>query len=178
MASKEPSPQHIPTPAEFHKVIAERSDRWYSACLRITKDPDLAADAVQDALLNAWRKRHQFDHNAQLDTWIHRIAINAALQLLRKRKPDRWGPMPPDPADETSLPETEQTTRELERSLGTAMHELSEMEQVCFVLKHLEQWRLAEIADQLNVNVGTIKQALFRGVKKLRVGMADLRSTA
>jgi len=44
------------------------------------------------------------------------------------------------------------------------------------VLRHLEQWRLQEIANELNVKVDTVKQALFRGVKKLRVSMVDLRS--
>ncbi len=67
-----------PTQAEFHEAISNRSDRWYSACLKITRNPDMAADAVQDALLNAWNKRHQFEQTARLDTWIHRIAINSA----------------------------------------------------------------------------------------------------
>ncbi len=73
-----------PTQADFHAAISDRSDRWFSACLKITRNRDMAEDAVQDALLNAWNKRHQFDSSARLDTWIHRIAINAALQLLRK----------------------------------------------------------------------------------------------
>ena len=70
-----------PTEADFHQAISMRSGRWYSACLKITRDPDLAADAVQDGLLSAWHKRHQFGHGARLDTWIHRIAVNAALQF-------------------------------------------------------------------------------------------------
>ncbi len=168
----------VPTQAEFHQAIAERGDRWYSACLRITRDPDLAADAVQDALLNAWKKRRQFDRNARLDTWIHRIAVNAALQLLRKRRPERWAPLVEEQADESSMPDTLHSEHELGEDLGVAMNQLSEIEQLCFVLKHLEQWRLTEIADELNASIGTIKQALFRGVKKLRVGMADLRSTS
>ena len=45
-----------------------------------------------------------------------------------------------------------------------------------FALKHLEQWRLQEIADELNVKIDTVKQAIFRGVRKLRVSMVDLRS--
>ncbi|MFK8054303.1 MAG: RNA polymerase sigma factor [Woeseiaceae bacterium] len=167
-----------PTESEFHQVIAARSDRWYAACLKITRDPDLAADAVQDALLAAWKKRHSYQKDSTLDTWIHRIAVNAALQILRKRKPDRWLPMTIEQVSEDAGPATLQTHRELEANLGQALQPLSDIEQVCFVLKHLEQWRLAEIAEKLNVSVGTIKQALFRGVKKLRVGMADLRTSS
>jgi len=66
----------VPTQADFHEAISARSDRWYSACLKITRNPDMAADAVQDALLNAWNKRHQFEQTARLDTWIHRIAVS------------------------------------------------------------------------------------------------------
>ncbi|MEM8684879.1 MAG: sigma factor, partial [Pseudomonadota bacterium] len=65
-----------PSQADFHRAISERSDRWYAACLRITRNPDLAADAVQDALLSAWAKRDQFQQSSKLDTWIHRIAVN------------------------------------------------------------------------------------------------------
>ena len=56
------------------------------------------------------------------------------------------------------------------------MSHLSEIERVCFVLKHLEQWRLKEISQGIDASIGTIKQALFRALKRLRVSMADLRS--
>src|SRR4030095_17168864 len=74
-------------PDSFHAVLSERSVRWYNACLRITRDADLAADAVQDALLRAWDRRDEFRGESDLDTWIHRIALNAAIDLMRGRKP-------------------------------------------------------------------------------------------
>ncbi|MBT8078548.1 MAG: RNA polymerase sigma factor [Gammaproteobacteria bacterium] len=166
----------VPTQAEFHEVIATRADRWYSACLRITRDEGLAEDAVQDALLNAWNKRHQFDRGARLDTWIHRIAINAALQILRRKKPQSWEPLEHEIADDAARPEDAHSAEELGEQLADALCQLSDIERVCFVLKHLEQWRLKEIAEELGTNVGTIKQALFRALKKLRVSMASLRS--
>jgi RNA polymerase sigma-70 factor (ECF subfamily) len=165
-----------PTQAEFHEVIAARADRWYSACLRITRNPDLAADAVQDALLSAWNKRHQYERSARLDTWIHRIAVNAALMLIRKNKPAIWEPLESDVQDDRPTPDVVHAIEELSTDLAEALHRLTDIERVCFVLKHLEQWRLKEIAEELNSTVGTIKQALFRAVKKLRVSMADLRS--
>ena len=165
-----------PTQAEFHQVIADRADRWYSACLRITRNPDLAEDAVQDALLSAWYKRHQYERSARLDTWIHRIAVNAALQLLRKNRPATWEPLESDIRDDSTSPDEAHAGHELNADLTVALKRLSEIERVCFVLKHLEQWRLKEIANELNTSVGTIKQALFRAVKKLRLSMANLRS--
>ena len=166
----------VPTKAEFHDAIARRSSYWYAACLRITQNPALAEDAVQDALLNAWDKRRQFESSARLETWIHRIAINSALQLLRKHRPERTEPLDFEILDEGETPETAQADAELESSLEGSLQRLSDIERVCFVLKHLEQWRIREIADELGVNDGNVKQALFRGVRKLRQSMADLRT--
>ncbi len=164
-----------PTRAEFHEAIANRSDRWYAACLKITKNQALAEDAVQEALLSAWAKRHQFQHTARLDTWIHRIAVNAALQLLRKQRPGIFQPLEIEIADETGSPEAAQYERDLGNELETAFVGLSEIERVCFVLKHLEQWRLKEIAEEFDIKIDTVKQALFRAVKKLRIRMKTLQ---
>lgn len=170
--------RHPPTQAEFHEAISSRSDRWYSACLKITRNRDLAEDAVQDALLSAWNKRHQFDRSAKLDTWIHRIAINAALQLLRKDRPGVFEALETDVESPSPTPERMRADEELGQTLSTALSRLSEIERVCFVLKHLEQWRLAEIAHEINSNVGAVKQAIFRAVKKLRTHMSSLQREA
>lgn len=164
--------------ADFHQAIARRGDFWYSACLRITRNPELAADAVQDGLLNAWRNRQQFQQRAQIDTWIHRITVNAALTLVRARHPERWCELDSEPLAEHPEPDDLVASHAMNRNLNAALARLTEMERVCFVLKHLEQWKLHEIADELQVTVGTVKQAVFRGVAKLRLSMAGLRSTA
>lgn len=165
----------VPTQADFHEAIATRSDRWYSACLKITRNPDLAADAVQDGLLNAWNKRHQFQRTARLDTWIHSIAVNAALGLLRKSRPGVFEPLESDVESNTPRPERAWEEHELHSDLARKLAELSEIERVCFVLKHLEQWRAKEIAAELQLNEGQVKQAVFRAVKKLRVSMHSMK---
>jgi RNA polymerase sigma-70 factor (ECF subfamily) len=165
----------LPSQADFHAAISSRSDRWYSACLRITRSPELAEDAVQEALLSAWDKRHQFNHSARLETWIHRIAVNAALQLLRKNRPGMFEPLESEVLDPAETPEEAQRSRELDNELAAAFVHLSDTERVCFVLKHLEQWRLSEIADEFAINIGTVKQAIFRAVRKLRGHMSDLK---
>jgi len=165
-----------PTRAEFHDAIARRADRWYAACLKITRNQHLAEDAVQEALLAAWAKRHQFQQSARLETWIHRIAVNAALQLLRKNRSGAFESLDIEPADDGGSPEAALQQSELDHELTAAFDHLSELERVCFVLKHLEQWRLAEIAEQLDVRIDTVKQALVRAVKKLRVRMRMLQA--
>lgn len=166
----------VPTQAEFHEAISSRSDCWFSACLRITRNSDLAEDAVQEALLSAWDKRRQFRHGSSLETWIHRIAINAALQLMRKERPGRFAPLDPEMSDDGELPEDNVANRDAQAVLLSAFRHLSDIERVCFVLRHMEQWRLAEIAAELETNAGVVKQAIFRAVRKLREKMPDIRS--
>ena len=164
-----------PSQADFHRAITQRSDRWYSACLKITRNPDLAADAVQDALLNAWRKRDQFNRTSRLDTWIHRIAINAALSQLRKSRPGVFEALDGDVVDDSDSPEQTLQDHELESDLAASLARLTEVERVCFVLKHLEQWRVREISEEIDTNEGRVKQAVFRAVHKLRADMQHIQ---
>ncbi|HEX9391230.1 MAG TPA: sigma-70 family RNA polymerase sigma factor [Usitatibacteraceae bacterium] len=158
---------------EFHQVLSKRSGRWYNACLRITRDAQLAEDAVQDALLKAWGQRDKFRGAADLDTWIHRIALNAAIDLLRRRHPVADEEADPDlhAAPAQNSPEQHFTRQALNGDLSLAMQRLTAMERECFVLKHLEGWRLDEIADRQGSTVNNTKQALFRAVRKLRADM-------
>lgn len=135
----------------------------------------MAADAVQDALLNAWNKRHQFEQTARLDTWIHRIAINSALNQIRKSKPGVFEPLESDVESDFTTPHRAHEEFELESDLSRSLERLTDVERVCFTLKHLEQWRAKEIAVKLDLNEGQVKQAVFRAVKKLRVSMQDMQ---
>jgi RNA polymerase sigma-70 factor (ECF subfamily) len=160
-------------PDAFHAVLSERSGRWYNACLRITRDPELAADAVQDALLKAWDRRDDFRGEAALDSWIHRIALNAAIDLTRRRKTRAADEFDEDgfEAAPQASPESEYVLEELGKDLATAMQRLSMMERQVFLLKHIEGWRLDEIAESLQTNINNTKSILFRAIRKLRVDL-------
>ncbi|MEO8061162.1 MAG: RNA polymerase sigma factor [Pseudomonadota bacterium] len=160
-------------PDAFHSVLNERSGRWYNACLRITRDADLAADAVQDALLKAWHRRDEFRGEAALDSWIHRIALNAAIDLTRKRKRRAEEELEPDAfeAPPAESPDGEYVHESLNRDLTVAMQRLSTMERQAFLLKHIEGWPLSEIAESLQTNINNVKSVLFRGVRKLRTDL-------
>jgi RNA polymerase sigma-70 factor (ECF subfamily) len=160
-------------PDAFHAVLSKRSVRWYNACLRITRDADLAADAVQEALLKAWDHRDEFRGEAALDSWIHRIAVNAALDLLRKRKRRAEEELEDDSfeAPPSSAAETEQVQQAFDKDLTVAMQRLSSKERQIFLLKHVEGWRLDEIAESMQMPLGSVKNSLFRAVRKLRVDL-------
>jgi len=160
-------------PDAFHTVLNERSGRWYNACLRITRDADLAADAVQEALLKAWDRRDDFRGEAALDSWIHRIAVNAAIDLTRRRKTRAENEFDDDSfeAAPSASPDSEYVLDALGKDLAVAMQRLSTTERQTFVLKHIEGWRLEEIAESLHTNVNNTKSTLFRAIRKLRVDL-------
>ena len=160
-------------PDTFQTVLNERGPRWYNACLRITRDAELAADAVQDALLKAWARREEFRGDAALDSWIHRIALNAAIDLTRRRKTRAEDELDEEgfEAPPASGPESDYSREALGKDLSLAMRRLSAMEQQVFLLKHIEGWRLDEIAESMQTNIPGVKHALFRAVRKLRVDL-------
>jgi RNA polymerase sigma-70 factor, ECF subfamily len=161
----------------FHVVLNAKSGRWYNSCLRITHDVQLAEDAVQEALLKAWGQRGTFRGEADLDTWIHRIALNAAIDIMRRTHPTADEPHDFDqhPDGDENSPEATYTSHALGKDMVLAMEKLTLIERECFVLKHLEGWRLDEIAKRQNTNVNNTKQTLFRAVKKLRADLNEWR---
>ena len=160
-------------PDAFQTLINERSGRWYNACLRITRDKDLAADAVQEALLKAWHRRDDFRGEAALDSWIHRIALNSAIDLIRRRKTRAEDELDLDGAftEASAAPDSEYVQQALEKDLTVAMQRLSMKERQTFLLKHIEGWRLDEIAESLQTSTNNVKSILFRAIRKLRVDL-------
>jgi RNA polymerase sigma-70 factor (ECF subfamily) len=152
----------------FDALIANRGARWFGACLRITRRAALAEEAVQEALLKAWRHRDAYRGEAELDTWIHRIAVNTAIDLIRRERLDWTDELP----DEAAPPAH---SAALAKDLDAALQHLSALERLAFVLKHCEDWSLAEISTHLGCSIDSVKQALFRGVRKLRAALAEWR---
>lgn len=149
----------------FGELFRRHKDRMWAVALRTTRDPELAADAVQDGFLNAFRRAGSFRGDAAVTTWLHRIVVNACLDRLRRVKPtvdlDDY-----DPAD------TRDHHRSVEVRLDVreALERLPEGQRLALILVDMHGLSVAEAAEVLDVAAGTIKSRCARG----RAAMAEL----
>ncbi|HWM89671.1 MAG TPA: RNA polymerase sigma factor [Thermoanaerobaculia bacterium] len=158
----------------FRKLVERHSARVFRLSWRITGDEASAEDAVQETFFRAYRSLHRFDARARFGTWLHRIAVNTAIEIMRKsRRTPLEAPLgghqepEPLPSPEPG-PERDALSQEVQRSVRTALAELSPMERTAFVLRHFEGRPIAEICRQLGLRESAGKQAIFRAVRKLR----------
>ncbi|HKI01607.1 MAG TPA: sigma-70 family RNA polymerase sigma factor [Thermoanaerobaculia bacterium] len=153
----------------FRELVESYSPKLFRLAYRITGDEQTAEDAVQETFLRAYRSLGRFDARSQFGTWLHRIAVNTALELVRKqqRHPARHEEAEPLPSLDPG-PDRIALSLEMERAVRAALDDLSPMERTAFVLRHFEERSIAEICDQLGLGVSAGKQAVFRAVKKLR----------
>ncbi len=158
----------------FRRLVEAHAGALFRVCARITLDRAIAEDAVQEALFNAWRHLRDFDGRAAFPTWLHRIAVNAALEQLRRRgRGDLLASTgeeddPLDRADACAGPERHAHSAEIRRDVEAELARMSVLERTAFVLRHHEGRSLEEISVALDLNVGACKQAIFRAVRKLR----------
>ncbi|MEZ5462712.1 RNA polymerase sigma factor [Dokdonella sp.] len=169
--------------AAFRRLVEPHTRPLYGLCARITRDSALAEDAVQEALFNAWRHLPGFDGRAGFRTWLHRIAVNAALEQLRKRGRHRQESDTADCDDDFLEAHVDESSGPDRRAIGAEIHQqterqlerMSAIERTAFVMRHNEGQSLEEIAHVLSMNTNACKQAIFRAVRKLRIALEPLR---
>lgn len=148
------------------RALYERySPRVYAVVRRIAGDDDLAQDYAQEAWIRAVRALPSFRGDSRFSTWLHRIAVNSALQALRKTatRMKREGPMPEavpvNPAEGDAL---------LGGLLERAMDRLPEGMRQVLILHDVEGYTHEEIGEVLGVSPGTSKSQLFKARAKMR----------
>jgi len=146
-------------------------DRWtapvYRFCRRMLKNEEDARDAAQETLVKVLRSLHQFDPKRKFSTWVFGIARNTCIDEHRRRKRRVWDE-PRDTADvgPTPLQLVSQTQR-AER-LSEAIEKLPPMYREVLVLYHFEHLKYCDIAEALDLPMGTVMNRIFRARRKLR----------
>jgi len=158
----------------FAELVGRHGDRMWSVAVRTLGAWEDAADVVQEAFVSAHRRAGSFRGDASVRTWLQRIVVNACLDRLRHERsrpavvpwPERDIPARrPDPA-------TELATR---LAVADALAELPAEQRVAVVLVDVQGCALAEVAEILEVPIGTVKSRCARGRARLAVLLGHLR---
>jgi RNA polymerase sigma-70 factor (ECF subfamily) len=147
--------------AALEALLELHADRIHALCRRIVADPDDALDATQEAMIAVARGIPRFDGRSAFSTWLYRVATNAALDELRRR---RRRPTPAEPAtepvDATASVEDEVTTR---LDVDAALAAIPDDFRVAVVLRDLCDLDYDTIASVLDVPPGTVRSRIARG---------------
>jgi RNA polymerase sigma-70 factor (ECF subfamily) len=170
---------------EFGSWMAAEQRRIFLLCRRMLQDFEDADSATQDTFLKAWQaiNRPEFKELDDASRWVTRIAVNTCLDRLRSRRWQFWRKRP-NQEDEQSIlelaaaagPNAEDRVfaGEIGQRLESALERLSLRQRAAFTLRHYEDRSLAEIAEILDLDIGTVKAHLFRAIAKLREELHDL----
>jgi RNA polymerase sigma-70 factor (ECF subfamily) len=168
-------------PVASERWVRESTPRLLAVTRRLLGDEDEARDAVQEAFLSAFRALGGFQGGSRLSTWLHRIAVNAALMRLRTRRRH-----PEDPIEEllprfledghfaqAPTPWRERGDallehRELRARVRAAIDALPESHRNVLLLRDIEELDTGEVAEMLGVTVGAVKTRLHRARAALR----------
>ena len=155
----------------FAELVGMHKNRVWAVCLNIAGNRQDAEDAVQDTLIAAWQNLDKFRGEARFSTWLHRVAANAALALVRKRKPQTDTVDFNDP-DRPVLLDDDGTVAFDDRlairdQLRVALAEIPEEFRIAIVLREFGDMSYAEIAEHQGVGVQTVKSRLNRARTQL-----------
>ncbi len=163
----------------FGVLFARHKDRLWAVALRVTCDPDDAADALQDAMISAFRRAGDFRGESAVTTWLHRIVVNAALDLLRRRSARSvgWSGDPDDlPVTEPWQATDSAAVTESRLDVDAAMRMLPPPQRAALVLVDMLGYPVADVSVILGVSEGTVKSRCARGRARLLPYLSHLRS--
>jgi RNA polymerase sigma-70 factor (ECF subfamily) len=166
----------------FRALVNSHSRAVYRLAHRMTGNPQDAEDVVQDTFLKAYRQLGRFESRANFSTWLHRIAVNCSIDLIRSRRHQESGH---DAADLEALdsardegvqrvdpsPERLMLSSEVQQRVGEAMETLTPMERAAFVLRHFEGQSIDDISRALGLKANAAKHSIFRAVRKMRLAL-------
>ena len=162
----------------FEQLLLKYQTPIYNLCLRMTGNPEDAADMTQEAFLKAWRSLSSFQFESSFSTWLYRLTTNTCLDYLRsqKRRPqcsltvedDDGEEQVLDVTDEAPTPEEALLSAEERSQLVHALSQLEASQRQIITLRVVNDLSYAEIAEILDVKEGTVKSRLARARDNLR----------
>ncbi|HQR81061.1 MAG TPA: RNA polymerase sigma factor SigM [Actinomycetota bacterium] len=162
-------------PQAFGELFERHRDRLWAVALRTAGSPDDASDALQDAMVSAFRRAGSFRGEAAVTTWLHRIVVNACLDQHRRRRTrptTTWI----ESLHETSHDVDDMSNRELQIELERALAELPDEQRAAIVLVDVQGYSVAEAASILDCPPGTVKSRCARGRAKLVTRLTPVRN--
>ena len=166
-------------PDAFGVLFTRHRDRLWAVALRTTGNPEDAADALQEAMISAFRRADSFRGDAQVTTWLHRIVVNASLDRLRRNKVRAAQPLPDDleeyagrgaviaAAGDADDPEAHAVLSDRRSTVIAALEQLPPDQKAAIVLVDLEGYPVEEVAQMLDCPTGTVKSRCARGRARL-----------
>jgi RNA polymerase sigma-70 factor, ECF subfamily len=169
-------------PDAFGRLVARHQDRMWSIALGIMRNPEDAADALQDAYIAAFRRAGSYRGDARVTTWLHRVVVNACLDRLRTMRSreteplpenlDRWSRMG------TTLIKDPVELKEQRSVVAAALGALNPDQRAALVLVDMEGYSVEEAAEILGCAPGTIKSRCARGRARLLPLLIHLKAEA
>ena len=166
-------------PNAFGLLFARHRNRMWAIALKTMRDPEEAADALQEAMIAAFRRAGSFRGESKVTTWLHRVVVNACLDRIRRNKVRKAYPLPEDPDRMSELAGSTRTDEverhDLRQSLNAALGQLNTDQRTALLLIDVEGYSVEEAATVLGCAAGTVKSRCARGRARLARLLVHLR---
>jgi RNA polymerase sigma-70 factor, ECF subfamily len=152
----------------FGELVTKYRAKIYTMLYGMVRNENDAWDLAQEGFLQAWRSIHKFEGRSSFYTWLYSLTVNLAIDSLRRK--GRRVEVEIDDAIPSSLPSPRANYRftEIRLHINAALAQLSPEHRAVIVLKEIEELQYQEIADMLNISIGTVMSRLFYGRRKLQ----------
>lgn len=157
----------------FDRLMRRHEDLVFSVCVRIMGSRDAALDAAQETLVTIFRKAAQFRGDSAFTTWLYRVTTNTCYDELRKAKRRRTEPLPEhhDPVDVRVGDDFDAI--DMAPTIEAALADLPPDFRAAVVLSDIQGMAMAEIAEALELPVGTVKSRIFRARRQLAEALGN-----
>lgn len=163
------------------RALVERHSRYvFALAHRMTGSAQDAEDVVQDTWLKAHRQLGRFESRADFRTWLHRIAVNCSIDLIRARRHREeahdpvdleQGPLSERGSDGQPTPERLAASAQMSERVQAALGALTALERAAFTLRHVEGMSIDEVGAKLGLKTSATKHSVFRAVRKMRTAL-------